>query len=210
MVEKLEEFPGWPIYKIKLGTPNDLEIVKDAPRTYRRRLSGSTPIARGRRRRRFATRRPWPSWGSNSSNSLFQPKRSTRCPAFMPNRPSPLIADESCRVPADVARCEGRFHGINIKLCKCGGLTAARGMIDDAHARGMKVMVGCMTESTVGISAIGQVLPLLDYVDMDGSVLLAEDVADGVQVRKGTAVYPEENGSGIRFWGESRTSGATA
>ena len=76
-------------------------------------------------------------------------------------------------VEADVDRCRGYFHGINIKLVKCGGLTPARRMIARARELGLKVMVGCMTESTVGISAIAQLLPLLDYVDMDGAVLLA-------------------------------------
>ena len=70
------------------------------------------------------------------------------------------------------------FHGINIKLVKCGGLTPARRMIAEARQLGLSVMVGCMTESTVGISAIAQLLPLLDYVDMDGAVLLAEDIAE--------------------------------
>ena len=66
----------------------------------------------------------------------------------------------------------------------------------DARQRGMKVMVGCMTESTVGISAIAQLLPLLDYVDMDGAALLAEDIADGVQVINGVCHYAVANGTG--------------
>ena len=75
-------------------------------------------------------------------------------------------------VEEDVPRCLGFFHGVNIKLVKCGGMTPARRMIDAARRLGLKVMIGCMTESTVGISAIAQFLPLLDYVDMDGAVLL--------------------------------------
>jgi L-alanine-DL-glutamate epimerase-like enolase superfamily enzyme len=63
----------------------------------------------------------------------------------------------------------------------------------------MKVMIGCMTESTVGISAIAQFLPLLDYVDMDGAVLIAKDVATGVRLEKGRAVFPDENGNGVRL-----------
>jgi len=82
----------------------------------------------------------------------------------------PLIADESCIVEADVDRCAGAFHGINIKLTKCGGLAPARRMAARARALGLQLMVGCMTESSVGISAIAQLLPLLDYVDMDGAV----------------------------------------
>ncbi len=90
------------------------------------------------------------------------------------NSALPLIADESCITEEDVDRCAGCFHGINIKLVKCGGLAAARRMIARARELGLKVMVGCMTESTVGISALAQLLPLLDYVDMDGAVLLAQ------------------------------------
>jgi L-Ala-D/L-Glu epimerase len=109
------------------------------------------------------------------------------------------MADESCLVEEDVARCAGHFHGINIKLTKAGGLTPARRMIRQARELGLKVMVGCMAESTVGISAIAQLLPLLDYVDMDGAALIARDVASGVRVVKGQAVFPDENGNGVRL-----------
>jgi L-alanine-DL-glutamate epimerase-like enolase superfamily enzyme len=88
---------------------------------------------------------------------------------------------------------------VNIKLTKCGGLTPGRRMIAKARELGLKVMVGCMNESSVGISAIGQLLPLLDYVDMDGAVLIAKDIASGVHLEKGTAVFPDENGNGVRL-----------
>jgi L-alanine-DL-glutamate epimerase-like enolase superfamily enzyme len=109
----------------------------------------------------------------------------------------PVIADESCVVEADVARCAGFFHGVNIKLVKCGGLTPARRMIAAARRFDMRVMVGCMTESTVGISAIAQLLPLLDYVDMDGALLLARDIAAGVRIDQGRCVYPATPGNGV-------------
>jgi L-alanine-DL-glutamate epimerase-like enolase superfamily enzyme len=109
----------------------------------------------------------------------------------------PIMADESCVVEADVERCAEYFHGINIKLVKCGGLTPARRMIARARQRGLKVMVGCMTESSVGISAIAQLLPLLDYVDMDGALLLARDIATGVTIDKGVCRYAPENGCGV-------------
>ena len=111
----------------------------------------------------------------------------------------PIIADESCQVEADVDRCAGHFHGINIKLVKCGGLTPARRMISRGRELGLKIMAGCMNESTVGISAIGQLLPLLDHVDMDGALLIARDIATGVHLEKGRAIFPEENGSGVRL-----------
>jgi len=111
----------------------------------------------------------------------------------------PVIADESCLVEEDVARCAGHFHGINIKLTKAGGLTPARRMIRKARELGLKVMVGCMAESTVGISAIAQLLPLLDYVDMDGAVLIARDIATGVRVEKGRVLFPAANGNGVQL-----------
>jgi L-alanine-DL-glutamate epimerase-like enolase superfamily enzyme len=111
----------------------------------------------------------------------------------------PVIADESCIVESDVAGCAGHFHGINIKLSKCGGLTPARRMIQQARRLQMRVMVGCMTESTVGISAIAQLLPLLDYVDMDGAVLLAEDIATGVRIDHGRCIYPSTPGHGVEL-----------
>ena len=111
----------------------------------------------------------------------------------------PIVADESCIVESDVERCAGVFQGINIKLVKCGGLTPARRMIAQARQRGLQVMVGCMTESTVGISAIAQLLPLLDYVDMDGAVLLAEDVATGVRLDRGRCMFPDAPGHGLKL-----------
>jgi L-alanine-DL-glutamate epimerase-like enolase superfamily enzyme len=72
-------------------------------------------------------------------------------------------------------------------------------MIEHARHLGMKTMVGCMTESSVGISAIAQLLPLLDYVDMDGALLLAKDIATGVRIERGRVIYPEENGCGVKL-----------
>ena len=108
----------------------------------------------------------------------------------------PLIADESCITERDVADCADRYHGVNIKLTKCGGLAPARRMIAEARSLGLKVMCGCMTESTVGISAGAQLLPLVDYADLDGAVLLADDTAAGVTVTPRRVVYPDTPGTG--------------
>ena len=108
----------------------------------------------------------------------------------------PVIADESCIVEQDVAQCIGYFHGINIKLTKCGGITPALRMITAAKQAGMKVMTGSMNESTVGTSAVAHLLPLLDYVDMDGPLLLAEDTADGITMEHGRIIYANRTGTG--------------
>jgi len=110
----------------------------------------------------------------------------------------PIIADESCRVAADVQRLAGVVHGINIKLAKCGGLSEARRMISAARARGMSVMAGCVIESSVGISGIAQLAPLLDYADLDGAALLADDPFTGVSIPGGRIVFPDGPGIGVR------------
>ena len=111
----------------------------------------------------------------------------------------PLIADESCVGEGDVEKCSGYFHGINIKLTKCGGITPARRMIAKGKEMGMKVMAGSMNETTIGSSAIAHLLPLLDYVDMDGPLLLAEDIATGLVYEKGKVSVSGQPGLGINF-----------
>jgi L-alanine-DL-glutamate epimerase-like enolase superfamily enzyme len=109
----------------------------------------------------------------------------------------PVIADESCITEHDVIRCHQHFHGINIKLGKCGGLTPARRMIAKSKRLGMKTMVGCMTESSVGILAIAHLLPQLDYIDMDGTLLLSQDIAFGTTIRNGVIAYSVLDGTSV-------------
>lgn len=198
MVAKMNEMPGWPIYKIKLGTSEDLEIVRSLRQhtdaTFRVDANCGWSVDEAIRNSRELKplgvefiEQPLPA-------DQWDGARQLRAESALP-----IIADESCILPEDVDRCDGHFHGINIKLVKCGGLTPARRMIARARQLGMKVMVGCMTESSVGISAIAQLLPLLDYVDMDGAVLLEKDIASGVTLDKGRCQFAEENGTGARL-----------
>ena len=198
MVAKLEEMPGWPVYKIKLGTSDDLAIV--------RALREHTDA-----RFRVDANCGWtPQQTVDYSSQLAemnvefieQPLNAGdwEGAAFVYEHSAlPVIADESCIVEADVARCAGHYHGVNIKLCKCGGLAPGRRMALEARKLGMKVMAGCMTESTVGISALAQLLPLLDFVDMDGAVLLAEDIAEGVRLDHGVCHFSDRNGTGAQL-----------
>jgi L-alanine-DL-glutamate epimerase-like enolase superfamily enzyme len=98
-----------------------------------------------------------------------------------------------------VEKCAGYFHGINIKLMKCGGLTPALRMIKKARTLGLKVMVGCMTESTIGCSAIAQLLPLLDYVDMDGCLLVDDTISRGITIDYGVVSYSNLPGTGAEL-----------
>ena len=113
----------------------------------------------------------------------------------------PLYADESCVAEEDVEKCYQHFHGINIKLTKCSGITPARRMIRNARELSMNVMMGSMCESTIGSAAVAHLLPLLDHVDMDGPLLLAEDIATGIGFENGKISYSNEPGLGIQFNG---------
>jgi len=109
----------------------------------------------------------------------------------------PVIADESCIGPTDVARLVGAVDGINIKLSKCGGLREALKMIATARAHGMLVMAGCMIETSLGISAAAHFAPLLDYADFDGAALLADDPYVGATIDAGRIAIPSTPGLGV-------------
>jgi L-alanine-DL-glutamate epimerase-like enolase superfamily enzyme len=110
----------------------------------------------------------------------------------------PIIADESCRTAADVARLAGAVDGVNIKLAKCGSLREAIRIVHAARAHGMSVMIGCMVESTLGIAAAVPVTPLVDYADLDGAALLADDpfVGPGIE-GDGRMRFSDEPGLGV-------------
>ena len=197
MVRKLSAV-RWPIYKIKLGTPDDLAIVR-ALREHTDAVFRVDANCAWGVEETIANARELQKLGVEFIEQPLAADNLEGMHEVMQHSVLPLIADESCIVEEDVARCDGYFHGINIKLTKCGGLTPGRRMITEARQRGLRVMVGCMTESTVGISAIAHLAPLLDYVDMDGAMLLAEDVATGVTVTESGIAFSEENGTGARW-----------
>jgi L-alanine-DL-glutamate epimerase-like enolase superfamily enzyme len=202
MVEKLKEFPGWPIYKIKLGTSQDIEIVR-ALRQHTSAIFRVDANCGWSADEAISNSGPLKELGVEFIEQPLPADRWADMRRVHDGTQLPIVADESCIVESDVDRCAGHFHGINIKLVKCGGLTPARRMIARARQLGLKVMVGCMTESTVGISAIAQLLPLLDFVDMDGAVLLARDIATGVTLDKGVCRYPSVNGNGVTLLREA-------
>jgi L-alanine-DL-glutamate epimerase-like enolase superfamily enzyme len=198
MVAKLKEFPGWPVYKIKLGTADDLTIVREL-RKHTDSLFRVDANCGWTADQTIEFAPALKNLGVEFIEQPLPPEDTEGSRRAFAKSALPLIADESCITEDDVDRCAGAFHGINIKLVKCGGLAAARRMIARARELGLKVMVGCMTESTVGISAIAQLLPLLDYVDMDGAVLLAKDIATGVRLDRGKCIYPKINGTGVEL-----------
>jgi L-alanine-DL-glutamate epimerase-like enolase superfamily enzyme len=111
----------------------------------------------------------------------------------------PLFADESCQTEQDVASCAEAFHGINIKLTKCGGITPALRMIEQARQLGLKIMVGSMNESSIGTAAMWHLWPLIDTLDADGPLLLNEDVAEGLHYDAGFIDATHSPGLGVKF-----------
>ena len=195
MKNKLIEFP-WPLYKIKLGTKNDIKIISELRKITNSKFRIDANAA----------------WGidetiSNSKELLNYGVEFIEQPLPADNWKEmekvykgsllPLIADESCRTEVDVPKCVNRFHGINVKLVKAGGITPARRMLLNAKELGLKTMVGCMTESSVGIAAVGQLLPYLDYVDMDGGLLLKNDIAKTHKIENGVITLSDLPGTGV-------------
>jgi len=109
----------------------------------------------------------------------------------------PLIADEACLHPADIPKLVDAFDGVNIKLMKCGGMLEAFRMIQIAKSLGLKTMLGCMIESSIGVSAAAHLSPLVDYADLDGNLLIANDPYSGVKVKEGKLILPDRPGLGL-------------
>ena len=190
----------WPIYKIKLGTPDDAVVI----RALRKETNALLRVDANSGWTLQEALDLMPVLEACAVEFIEQPlaKENLEGMRVLYEKSSiPLIADESCVFETDVEKCQGLFHGVNIKLTKCGGLTPALRMIESARKLGMKVMAGSMNESTIGSAAIAHLLPLLDYVDMDGILLLDEDVASGLAIENGKVFLSGEPGLGITYSG---------
>lgn len=195
MVSKINETP-WPVYKIKLGTGDDIGIVKEL----RKHTDSVFRVDANAAWKPEEALDKIKAFKDLNVEFVEQPLATDDwdgMKSLHENSPLPLIADESCVFENEVGKCKRYFDGINIKLTKCSGITPALRMIKMAHALKMKVMVGSMNETSIGTAAIAQLLPLLDYVDMDGPLLLAGDVAKGVGFDQGKIIYKEGFGLGV-------------
>ncbi len=198
MQQKIIEKP-WPIYKIKLGTSNDIQIIQSL-----RKITDAVF--------RIDANCAWTAEQTIYNSKILkelqvefieQPLKAEDSEGMKRVKSEsilPVIADESCQREEDVVLCSELFHGINIKLMKCGGITPALRMIATARKKGLLTMAGCMTESTVGISGLVQMAPLLDYLDSDGALLLSQDIAKGVAFNFGKIVYPNAFGTGVKMY----------
>jgi len=195
MLEKMKEKP-WPIYKIKVGVDNDIEMVT-ALRQHTDAIFRVDANAGWTTEQALQKIPVMKELGVEMVEQPLAKDNWEGMQVLFEQSPLPLYADEACVFEADVEKCYRHFHGINIKLTKCSGITPARRMISRAKELQMEVMVGCMNESSVGAAAIAQLAPLLDKVDMDGPLLLSEDIAAGVGFEFGKIIYTDKAGLGI-------------
>lgn len=183
MVAKMQEKP-WPVYKVKVGFDGDMDLLAKL------REHTDVPL-------RVDANAGWtleqavqkiPVMKSLGVEMVEQPLAKDNWEGMaelFKLSDIPLYADESCAAESDVEICQGFFHGINIKLTKCSGITPARRMIKKARSLNLGVMIGCMNESSIGTAAIVHLSPLLDFLDADGPLLLREDLATGLIYEQG-------------------------
>lgn len=197
MAEKARRAEAYPILKVKLGTPRDLEImaalraVTDKP-IYVDANTAWHPKEAVRKIRELV------QYGVELIEQPTNPYDLRGLKFVREHSELPIIADESVKRAADIPALAECVDGINIKLVKCGGLLEALRMMHVARAHGLQVMLGCMIESSLGITAAAHLTPLVDYADLDGNLLIANDPYVGVTVEKGKLVLPSGPGIGCQ------------
>lgn len=194
---KVREAEQYPILKVKLGTDRDIEIL----RTIREATDKEIRVDANCGWTVKGTIRMLPileEYGVTVLEQPLPPEDLEGLAAITAQADIPVIADESCKTAADIPPLVGKVDGINIKLAKCGSLREALRMIAIARAHGLTVMVGCMIESSLGITAAAHFTPLVDIVDLDGAALLADDPFSGASIEGGQVVLPSGPGLGVR------------
>lgn len=197
--KKVEEAAPYKVLKVKMGLDNDKELVEII------RSMTDRPIC-------VDANQGWGDKGKAldmiewlaDKNCLFieqpMPKEMLDETAWLRERsPLPIIADEAFQRLPDIKRFQGIYDGINIKLMKSTGLHEAYQMVTLARALDMKVMVGCMTETSCAVTAAAQISPLVDWADLDGNLLIANDRFDGIKIVDGKVTIPDRPGIGVKL-----------
>lgn len=196
--QKTKEAEGFKIIKIKLGRGTDKEMV-EAVRSVATNVPISVDVNQGWTDRNFALEMV--HWLKEHGCVLVEqpmPKESLDDLAWLTEHsPLPIIGDEGVQRLPDVKKAWGVYSGINVKLMKCTGLREAQQMLITAKSLGMKLMIGCMTETSCAISAAAQLSTLVDWADLDGNLLINNDVYDGVTVNNGKITFANRPGIGV-------------
>ncbi len=200
--QKVEEAAGFRILKVKLGGGNDKEMIStvrevsdvplcvDVNQGWKDKKQALDMICWLREQGIVFVEQPMPK--ENRDDIAWLTEQS----------PLPVIADEAVQRLKDMTDLKDIYTGINIKLMKCTGLREAWKMINYARASGMTVMLGCMVESSCGVSAASQLSPIVDFADLDGNLLINNDVFEGVKVINGKVTLPDSPGIGVVKTGE--------
>jgi L-alanine-DL-glutamate epimerase-like enolase superfamily enzyme len=197
MAQKARLARDYPILKIKVGTPRDLDNLKAI-----RDVSSATI--------RVDANTAWTPKQAIQMITALAPYNIEFVEQPIPpgdleglrlireNVSVPIIVDESCVAVEDIPRLAGCVDGVNFKLMKSSGLTNVLKMIHVARAHHLRVMLGCMIESSVAITAAAHLTPLVDYADLDGNLLIDNDPFEGVKVEQGKLILPDTPGLGVR------------
>ena len=196
--QKIQDADPYNILKVKLGTglKNDKQIIdlirRETDKVIRVDANEGWDLDTGIEMSFWLA--------DNNVEFIEQPFHSTNLSdtsKLKDKSPLPIIADENSINSSDIPKIENVFDGINIKLMKCGSLFEAKKMIEMARERDMKIMLGCMIESSIAITAAAHLSPLVDYADLDGNLLIRNDPYRGVFVDEGKLILPDENGLGV-------------
>ena len=195
--QKVLEAEPYKVLKVKLGRDNDREMIEVIRSLTDKPLCAD--VNQGWKDRNHALEMA--SWLKEKGVLFLEqplPKEMKDDNAWLTEKsPIPIIGDEAIRNISDLMDNKGVYSGINIKLMKCGGMNAAMKLVNVARAFGMKVMIGCMTETSCAISAAAQLSPLVDWCDLDGNLLISNDPFSGLSVVDGKVALPDRPGLGI-------------
>ncbi len=196
ILEKYNEQPDWPIYRVKLGSRDDMEILREL------RKRTAAPF-------RLDVNGCWtyqqaidylPELNELNIELIEQPLHPDDLEGMKKFKAAcsiPLIADESCRCEEDISKCVGLFDGVNLKPVKFGGLNPTRKAIDRAVSLGLKTMIGNTIESTIAASAMSQFARKVDYIYIDGPLLIDRKIGSGVSLDHGRILMSRECGTGV-------------
>lgn len=196
--QKVKEAEAYPVLKVKVGLANDEEMIAavrsatdkplrvDANEGFKSKEAAVEKINWLEKQKVEFIEQPLPAANLEDMNWI-------RKRVHMP-----IFADEACLHAGDIAKLAPHFDGVNIKIDKCGGLLEGMRMIQVARSLGLKVMLGCMVSSSAAITAAAQISPMVDYADLDGFLLIANDPYEGVKVEQGRLVLPDRPGLGLK------------
>ncbi|HYG77478.1 MAG TPA: dipeptide epimerase [Planctomycetota bacterium] len=198
VVAKVGEAEKYPVLKIKVGVPGDVEIMREVRRLAPKKFLRVDANCGWSVRETIEKARKLERLGVEFIEQPLPPGRNADFKRIRNKIGLPLMTDESSLVPEDIPALRGCVDGINIKLVKCGGIREGLKMIHIARACGLKIMLGCMIESSVLITAAAQLAPLVDYADLDGNLLISDDPFSGVKIdRKAKLLLPDADGLGL-------------